>query len=105
MAVRAGSLAAVSNCAPGVPPVCRGTVLRGAIRLKKPLTDMLIRTIAAPASGRVEISDERCLGLAFRVTANGVRSWSFRFRDPRSNRLTRATLGTYPDLSLAEARE
>jgi Arm DNA-binding domain len=34
-----------------------------------------------------------------------VRSWSFRFRDPRSNRLTRATLGTYPDLSLAEARE
>jgi Arm DNA-binding domain len=34
-----------------------------------------------------------------------VRSWSFRFRDPRSNRLSRATLGTYPDLSLAEARE
>lgn len=73
--------------------------------MKKPLTDTLIRTVAGPASGRVEISDERCSGLTFRVTANGVRSWSFRFRDPRSNRLTRATLGTYPDLSLAEARE
>jgi integrase len=73
--------------------------------MKKPLTDTLIRTIAAPASSRVEFSDERCSGLTFRVTANGVRSWSFRFRDPRSNRLTRATLGTYPDLSLAEARE
>jgi len=64
--------------------------------MKKPLTDTLIRTIAAPASGRVEISDERCSGLAFRVTASGVRSWSFRFRCPRSNGLTRATLGTYP---------
>src|SRR3984893_97586 len=73
--------------------------------MKKPLTDTLIRTVAAPASGRVEISDERCSGLTFRVTANEVRSWSFRFRDPRSNRLTRATLGTYPDMSLAEARE
>jgi hypothetical protein len=73
--------------------------------MKKPLTDSLIRTLAAPASGRVEISDERCSGLTFRMTANRVRSWSFRFRDPRSNRLTRVTLGTYPDLSLAEARE
>lgn len=73
--------------------------------MKKALTDTLIRTIAAPASGRVEFSDERCSGLTFRVTANGVRSWSFRFRDPRSNRLTRATLGTYPVLSLAAARE
>ena len=73
--------------------------------MKRPLTDTLIRTVAAPASGRIEISDERCSGLTFRVTANGVRSWSFRFRDPHSNRLTRATLGTYPDLSLAEARE
>jgi integrase len=73
--------------------------------MKKPLTDTLIRTIAAPASGRLEITNERCSGLTFRVTANGARSWSFRFRDPRSNRLTRATLGTYPDLSLADARE
>jgi hypothetical protein len=31
--------------------------------MKKPLTDTLIRTAAAPASGRVEISDERCSGL------------------------------------------
>ena len=73
--------------------------------MTKPLTDTLIRTVAVPVSGRVEISDDRCSGLTFRVTANGVRSWSFRFRDTRSNRLTRATLGTYPDLSLAEARE
>jgi integrase len=73
--------------------------------MKKALTDTLIRTIAAPASGRIEFSDERCSGLTFRVTTNGVRSWSFRFRDPQSNRLTRATLGTYPEISLADARE
>jgi len=33
--------------------------------VQNPLTDTLIRTIAAPASGRVEISDERCPGLTF----------------------------------------
>jgi integrase len=39
----------------------------------------------------------------FRMTAAGVASWSFRFRD-RSGKQTRATIGSYPSVSLKAAR-
>lgn len=72
----------------------------------KVLTDALIRAAKAPVNGaRLELSDTRCAGLVLRVTPSGVRSFSFRFRDPASGKVSRATLGTYPDLSLADARE
>lgn len=51
------------------------------------------------------MADLRVAGLSFRVTANGSRSWCFRFRDPRSGKTTRATLGGYPVISLQQARE
>ncbi|MFD1304167.1 tyrosine-type recombinase/integrase [Methylobacterium marchantiae] len=73
--------------------------------MQKPLTDVLVRGVPAPASGRIELSDTRCKGLELRVTSGGARSWSFRFRDPRSGRVTRATIGAYPEISLADARE
>ncbi|MBV9218515.1 MAG: DUF4102 domain-containing protein, partial [Methylobacteriaceae bacterium] len=73
--------------------------------MKTTLPDTLLRSIRAPATGRVELADASCRGLTFRVTSKGIRSWSFRFRDPRSGKLTRATLGPYPDLPLAQARE
>ena len=74
--------------------------------MRKALTDALIRNIAPPtAAGRIEVADLREAGLAFRVTANGARSWCFRFRDPRSGRTARATIGRYPDVSLGQARE
>ena len=44
-------------------------------------------------------------GLEFRVTVNGARSWSFRFRNPKSGELTRATIGPYPTVTLAKARK
>jgi integrase len=73
--------------------------------MRKVLTDTLLRSLQARGSGRVELADAKCAGLAIRVAETGGRSWSFRFRDPRSGRVTRATLGTYPDLSLVAARE
>ena len=73
--------------------------------MKKPLTDVFVRSVEAPANGRLEITDLRCSGLTLRVTKAGVKSWSFRFRDPRSRRLTRATIGAYPTVSLQMARE
>jgi integrase len=73
--------------------------------MRKLLTDTIARSVAPPETGRVEMNDLRCTGLAFRVTAAGARSWCFRFRDPRSGRSTRSTIGTYPDISLAVARE
>jgi integrase len=38
------------------------------------------------------------------VSSNGACSWCFRFRDPRSRKTTRATIGEYPTITLSEAR-
>src|SRR4051812_8705558 len=73
--------------------------------MRRTLTDALLRSIPIPSSRRIDITDERCQGLTFRVTANGSKSWCFRFRDPRSGRPCRFTLGHYPDVSLSLARE
>jgi integrase len=73
--------------------------------MRKPLTDIYLRSIPAPPEGRTEIADLRCQGLAFRITSGRVASWSFRFRDPRSGKTTRFRIGGYPDISLADARQ
>ena len=73
--------------------------------MAKKLTDAFVKAIRTPFKARVEYADLRCVGLAFRVTASGVRSWCFRFRDPRTGRSSRIGLGPYPAVSLSAARE
>jgi integrase len=75
--------------------------------LPQVLYDSFCKSEPAPESGRKEIADIRSPGLEFRITAGGVRSFSFRFRDPtRAGKpVARATLGNYPALGLAAARE
>jgi integrase len=73
--------------------------------MAKPLTDFSIKALKAPTSGRLELADLRCAGLSYRITAAGVRSWTFRFRDPQSGKDARFTVGRYPDISLGEARK
>jgi integrase len=73
--------------------------------VRKALTDTLISSLKAPASGRIEIADTRCVGLTIRVTSGGARSWSFRFRARGATSPSRVTLGTYPDIGLGKARE
>jgi hypothetical protein len=85
-------------CAPRVTPEME-------LGVRKPLTDVFVRSLEAPLNGRLGITDLRCNGLTLRVTKRGVKSWSFRFRDPKSRKLTRATIGTYPTVSLQMARE
>ncbi|MBQ0824255.1 integrase arm-type DNA-binding domain-containing protein [Microvirga sp. HBU67558] len=72
--------------------------------MRKALTNAFVRSVAAPVTGRTDITDDRCEGLALRITAAGVKSWCFRFRDPRTGKDARSTIGRYPDLSLAQAR-
>jgi hypothetical protein len=72
--------------------------------VRKVFTDALLKGAKAPLTGRVELSDMRCPGLEFRLTPTGARSFSFRFRDPTSGTVTRATIGPYPDISLSDAR-
>lgn len=69
------------------------------------LTDAYVRAVVAPAHGRLEVNDSRCRGLALRVTAKGKKSWSFRFRDRLTGKPERLTLGPYPELCLARARQ
>jgi integrase len=73
--------------------------------MRRALTDAFIRNIDPPATGRLEAADLKATGLSFRVTSNGVRSWCFRFRDPKSGNTSRATIGEYPTISLGKARE
>lgn len=68
------------------------------------LSDAWLRAMTPPAEGRVEVRDAACPGLVLRVTKSGAASWSARGLMP-DGRHGRVTLGTYPEVGLAEARK
>lgn len=71
-----------------------------------PTVKLTARTVAAvrpPASGRLELFDEDLPGFCIRVTPNGRRTACVFYRV--GPRLRRATLGTLPPLTLADARQ
>ncbi len=75
--------------------------------LAKVLTDALCKAAQAKGGKRTEIVDVRCPGLALRITADGIKSWNFRFRDPAAGPKAnpqRMMLGRYPDVTLSDAR-
>jgi hypothetical protein len=67
------------------------------------LTERRLRTVRPPATGRLELLDAVCPGLYFRMTDKGVRSWSMLYRF--NQQLRRDTLGPYPKIGLAKARQ
>jgi integrase len=69
------------------------------------ITDILLKGLKPPAAGRIEIKDDRCAGLEFRLTRAGAASWSLRFRDPQTGKPLRSTIGSYPAVGIAAARE
>jgi integrase len=72
--------------------------------MKKRLTDRFVETVALPASGRDAYIDEKSLGLELRVSAEGGKSWSIRYR-AKGGKRQRETYGRYPGVTLAAARE
>jgi integrase len=58
-----------------------------------------------PASGRLEVWDEKTPGLCLRISATGAGAWSFRYRPRAGTGYQRITLGTLKNLGLADARE
>ena len=68
------------------------------------LTNRSVEAIEPPAEGRIEFKDTRTPGLYLRVTANGVKTFSYVGRAKGSNRVERATLGKYPAVKPEEAR-
>src|SRR5262245_12629230 len=74
--------------------------------MKKALTDKFLRGLKAPAAARIEVADEKCSGLVFRLTAAGAGSFAYRYRTPGTGRTTRFTIGAYPKpVTLKAARK
>jgi integrase len=70
---------------------------------KLKLTAAAVVRLPEPAEGQTDFFDAAYPGLALRVTAKGVRSWSYFARV--HGKLRRVTLGRFPELGLAEARK
>lgn len=70
------------------------------------LTDAAVKKLKIPETGRTEYWDSHTRGFGLRVSASGVRSWVLITRSLQAGewKQQRVTLGTYPALSLAEAR-
>jgi len=62
-----------------------------------------IAGLEAPEQGRTEYFDKTTPGFGLRVTSAGHRSWICLYRHKGEKR--RFTIGTYPQLGLADARE
>ncbi len=68
------------------------------------LTDQIIKGLAAPAAGRIEVVDPRTPGLVLRITRANVRTWAVRGRR-KDGGATRVTIGPLAAFTLAEARK
>ncbi len=71
--------------------------------MAKKLTERFLKVVKPPSAGRLEIADTDVLGLVLRVTDKGAMSWAMRYR-PKGLAQRRETIGTYPTVTLAEAR-
>jgi integrase len=72
--------------------------------MREKITDRLAASIKPNDGRRVEIIDTVATGLRFRANKDGSKSWSLLTTAPTGKKI-RATLGAYPDLSVAEARK
>ncbi|CAN7244269.1 tyrosine-type recombinase/integrase [Mesorhizobium sp. LjNodule214] len=67
------------------------------------LTDDFLKTVMPEADKRLELRDDKEPGLIFRVTENGVRTWSVRYRNAAGEQ-RRKSLGKFPTIGLSKAR-
>jgi integrase len=73
--------------------------------MKRPLTDRLLHSLAVPSPAPAEVWDQTLRGFGVRVSVNGKVTFFVMRRQRGTGRGVRITVGTYPLLSLAEARE
>ena len=69
----------------------------------KSLTAAAVERLKAPKSGQIEYFDQGYPGLSLRISYGGRKAWNMHYRV--HGKLRRISLGTYPAVSLAEARE
>jgi integrase len=70
--------------------------------MRRNLTAQFVESVETPPRGQVDHWDSRTPGLSLRVSQGGRKAWTVFFRF--QGRMRRLTLGTYPILSLADAR-
>lgn len=71
---------------------------------RKEITDLLVRNAkTAPGQSRLNIKDTVVQGFTLRVTAAGAKSFAMMMRDATGRNRT-YTIGSYPELSVKEAR-
>jgi integrase len=68
------------------------------------LTDTMLRNIK-PGDKLAEFWDSRVPGLCLRISPGGTKSWTLRYRPKGAASQRRASLGRYPETSLAAARK
>ena len=71
------------------------------------LTDAAIKRLRKPEAGRIEYWDSHTRGFGLRLSVTGVQSWVVITRSLQAGawKQQRVTLGTYPAMSLAQARK
>lgn len=67
------------------------------------LNDLHLKRLQPPEIGRLELTDDKAVGLKFRLTPNGRATWSVQVNVHGDKR--RFTIGEYPTIGLAEARK
>ena len=72
--------------------------------MKAKLTDTGIRSYQ-PRAVQYSIGDAACPGLCIRITPKGVKTFAFAYRNKGTGKVAWLTLGRYPDVPLAQARE
>ena len=72
--------------------------------MKVKLTDTGLRSYR-PREAQYAIGDAACPGLCIRITPKGVKSFAHAYRNKRTGKVAWLTLGRYPDVPLARARE
>ncbi|SFF17176.1 Site-specific recombinase XerD [Sulfitobacter brevis] len=72
--------------------------------MQRELTDRYLKSLKAPPTGRLEVSDTKRAGLRFRLTASGRATWMFEKRVKGGSK-RKHTLGGWPEpVSLSQAR-
>jgi integrase len=71
---------------------------------KMKLSELAVARMKAPNAGRVEVWDSVLPAFGLRVSATGRKVWIAAVRKPGSANPARQSIGTYPELSLADAR-
>jgi len=71
-------------------------------KIVKPLTDVQVKN-AKPKKNHYTLSDGK--GLFLKITEQGTKLWRFKFTQPGNGKPNSLSFGTYPEVSLLEARE